>query len=268
MCGISAVLTMLWQGGRMRALLLLMLCLTAACSDGPEEGVAAPGSGLIDSDPVIARALHDPLMSDPDLASRNEANAALGAPDSHALPVLPSTSADASAAREAMRLELLATGPIPDLPLPPGEEEDEDEEEAKPAPPIFQPMGPMAPPADLLAALGLPASCAARLNEDFALAASLPAAAALPPQGMVIQAGGSEAAGCRLRIIRYVSAAPLIDVLHYHYARATRAGLTGRRQAVPADMIIAQGKGAERLVVEARRAAHGMTGVTLLYRVP
>jgi hypothetical protein len=248
----------------MRALLLLLLCLTSACSDGSEDGRAMPGTGLIDSDPVIARALHDPLMSDPDLASRNEANAALGSPDSHALPVIPATSADASAAREAMRLELLATAPIPDLPPVP----DEEDEGAKHGPAPLPPMGPMAPPADLLAALGLPPTCAARLTEDFALAASLPAAAALPPQGMVMQAGGSEAAGCRLRIIRYVSAAPLIDVLQYHYARATRAGLTGQRQAAPVDMIIAQGKGGERLVVEARRAAHGMTGVTLLYRAP
>jgi hypothetical protein len=251
----------------MRVLLLFVLCLTAACSGGHVSPDDAPETALIASDPVIARALHDPLMSDPDLASRNEANAALGSPDSHALPVLPASSADTSAARAAMRLELLATGPIPDLPPVPAEE-DEQEEKARPAPAPIKPLGPMAPAADLLAALGLPANCAARIEEDFALAASLPAAAALPPQGMVMQAGGSEAAGCRLRIIRYVSPAPLIDVLHYHYARAQRAGLTGRRQAVPAEMIIAEGRGGERLVVEARRAAHGMTGVTLLYRLP
>lgn len=264
MPGISAVLTMLWQGGRMRALFLPLLCLTPACSGAPEQG-AAPDTALIGRDPVIARALHDPLMSDPDLASRNEANAALGSPDSHALPVLPASSADASAARAAMRLELLAAGPIPDLPSPPGEEEGE---EGKPPPPPITPLGPMAPAADLLAALGAPASCAVQLKEDFALAATLPPVAALPPQGMVMQVGGADGAGCRIRIVRYVSTAPLIDVLQYHYARVSRAGLTGRRQAVPADMIIAEGKGGERLVVEARRAAHGMTGVTLLYRVP
>jgi hypothetical protein len=249
----------------MRALLLLLLCLTSACSDPPGES-AAPETAAIASDPVISRALHDPLMSDPDLASRNEANAALGAPDSHALPVLPATSADASAAREAMRLELLATGPIPDLPPVPSE--DEDDAEAAPKPPPLGPLGPMAAPAALLAALGAPATCAAQLKEDFALAASLPAAAALPPQGMVMQAGGADGAGCRIRIIRYASAAPLADVLQYHFARARRAGLTGRRQAAPAEMIIADGKGGETLVVEVRRAAHGMTGVTLLYRAP
>jgi hypothetical protein len=257
------MLTMLWQGCRMRALLLPLLCLTAACSDAPEDS-AMPDTALIARDPVIARALHDPLMSDPDLASRNEANAALGAPDSHALPVLPASSADASAARAAMRLELLATGPIPELPPPPGEEQDE----AIPKPPPIKPLGPMAPPADLLTALGAPATCAAQLKEDFALAASLPAAAALPPQGMVMQAGGADGAGCRIRIIRYASAAPLTDVLQYHNARAKRAGLTARRQATPAEMIIAEGKGGERLVVEVRRAAHGLTGVTLLYLYP
>ena len=262
---ISAALTIAWHSGTMRVLLLFVLCLTAACSDGPMPDVAAPDTALIDRDPVIARALHDPLMSDPDLASRNEANAALGSPDSHALPVIPATSADASAAREAMRLELLATGPIPDLPPVPGEEEDDP---AAPRPAPIKPLGPMAPPADLLAALGAPVSCAAQLREDFALAASLPAAAALPPQGMVMQAGGADGAGCRIRIVRYASAAPLADVLQYHFARARRAGMTGRRQAVPAEMIIANGKRGETLVVEVRRAAHGMTGVTLLYRAP
>jgi hypothetical protein len=252
----------------MRALLLPLLCLTAACSEGPEQAVAAPDTALIDRDPVMARALHDPLMSDPDLASRNEANAALGWPDSHALPVIPATSADASAARGAMRLELLATGPIPDLPPLPGEDDEAEEEAATPRPPPLQPLGPMAPPADLLAALGLPATCAGRIREDFALAATMPAAAALPPQGMVVQAGGADAEGCRLRIIRYASAAPMIDVLQYHFARARRAGLSAQRQAEPAAMIIAKGKGGETLVVEVRRAAHGMTGVTLLYRYP
>ncbi len=257
---------MAWHSGTMRVLLLPLLCLMPACSDAPDKS-AAPDTAAIATDPVIARALHDPLMSDPDLASRNEANAALGAPDSHALPVIAATSADASAAREAMRLELLATGPIPDLPPVQGEE-DEDDENDTPAPPPLPPLGPMARPADLLAALGAPATCARRLKEDFALAASLPAAAALPPQGMVMQAGGADGAGCRIRIIRYASAAPLADVLQYHFARAKRAGLSGRRQAAPAAMIIADGKGGERLVVEARRAAHGMTGVTLLYRAP
>jgi len=219
----------------------------AACSSGDDE--AASDAALIDRDPVIARALGDPLMSDPDLATRNEANAAVGFAGSAALPVLPASSADARAAREALRLELLESGPIPDLPAAQGGD--------------GRALGPMSGAADLLAAVGAPGSCAARLSEDFALAASLPPAAALPPRGMVQQAGGSDAPGCRIRIVRYLTAAPREDVLQYHHARALRAGLRSQREG---DAITAVGKGAQRLAAHVRAAPHGLTGVTLVFR--
>lgn len=236
------------MGAIMRPVLILpAVLMLAACSSG--EGEAARDAALIDRDPVIARALNDPLMSDPDLAARNEANAAIGFADSTALPVLPASSADAQAAREALRLELLESGPIPDLPLA--------QESGGKA------LGPMSGAADLLAAVGAPGPCAAGLTEDFALAASLPPAAALPPRGMVQQAGGSDGPGCRLRIVRYLTAAPREDVLQYHHARALRAGLTSQRQG---DAIAASGKGAEKLVAHVRAAPHALTGVTLVYR--
>ncbi|AUX69440.1 hypothetical protein CHX26_07990 [Porphyrobacter sp. HT-58-2] len=236
----------------MRALLipLPMLCLLAtACSDDAE-----PGEGdfaLIERDPVIARALHDPLMSDPDLASRNEANAVLGFVDSDALPVFKATSREAQAARDALRLELLEGGTIPPLP--------QVQAGSGKAP------GPMTGAAQLLAMVGAPARCAAGLTEDFALAASLPPPAAIPPLAMVMQAGGSDAQDCRIRIIRYASAAPRADVLEYHHARAVRAGLEAVR---PGDSITARGTGAERLAVHVRTAPGGLTGVTLVYRAP
>lgn len=232
----------------MRPVLILpAIIMLAACSPG--EGDAARDAALIDRDPAIARALNDPLMSDPDLATRNEANAAIGFADSTALPVLPASSTDARAAREALRLDLLENGPIPDLPRA-------QESEGKA-------LGPMSGAADLLAAVGAPATCAAGLTEDFALAASLPPAAALPPGGMVQQAGGADAPGCRIRIVRYLSAAPCEDVLQYHHARALRAGMASQRRG---DAIAASGKGAERLAAHVRAAPHGLTGVTLVYR--
>ncbi|UYV14340.1 hypothetical protein [Porphyrobacter sp. ULC335] len=210
-------------------------------------------AALIADDPVIARALHDPLMSDPDLASRNEANAAISFVDSNALPVIAASNADAQAAREALRLELLEAGAIPEL--PPAQERQGG-----------KPLGPMSSATELLAAVGAPATCAARLKEDFALAATLPPVAAIPPLGMVVQAGGADAKDCRLRIIRYNTAAPIVDVLQYHFARSTRAGMKAQRYAVPGESIAANGKGAERLAVHVRPALHGMTGVTLVYR--
>ncbi|QDH35397.1 hypothetical protein [Porphyrobacter sp. YT40] len=237
-------------------LALMLLCLAlAACADeaAREEQTRA---ALIAQDPVMARALADPLMSDPDLASRNEANAALGFPDSHALPVIAAGAPDAGAARDRMRLELLADGPIPNLPR------------AVTQGAGVKPLGPMASPEALLAAVGAPATCASGLREDFALAATLPPLAALPPQAMVVQAGGVERPGCALRIIRYRTAAGPEDVLQYHYAKARRAGLKAVRHAVPEDSLHAEAKAGERLTVHARPGAHGLTSVDLVYSAP
>jgi hypothetical protein len=230
---------------------LACLSLLAACGPGGKD--AARDAALIATDPVVARALHDPLMSDPDLASRNEAAAAIGFADSAALPVLAGSSEAAAAAREAMRIELLESGALPDLPpaskVPGGAV-----------------LGPMSGAEKLLAAVGAPGSCAKRLQQDFALAASLPPAAAIPPRAMVVQAGGSDAQGCGLRIIRYLTPAASEVVLQYHYVRAGRAGLRPTRHAAPGDSIAGVGKGGERLAVHVRKAANGLTGVTLIYR--
>ena len=231
-------------------LLLPALGLAAAC--GP-QGAPSPGhdtdAAMIAQDPVIARALHDPLMTDPDLASRNEANAAVGFPDSAALPTLAAGPDEVAAAREAMRLELLVGGAIPALP-PPGKA-------------TAAPLGPRSSGAQLLAAVGAPAACAKALKEDFARAADLPPPAAIPPRAMVVQAGGADSAGCKVVIVRYLSLVPREEVLQYHHARAVRAGLTTAREN---DAITARGKRAEQLAVHVRDAPGGLAGVTLVYR--
>ncbi len=231
----------------------LLLPLAAACAE-PEVQPDVQAA-VFAVDPVIARALHDPLMSDPDLASRNEANAAIGFIDSAALPVFPADDSAAADARAAARLELLEQGTIPDLPQPspvPGGER----------------LGPEASPAALMAALGAPEDCAAGLDENFALAATLPQVAAIMPRGMVVQAGGADTAGCRIRIIRYQTPALPEDVLQYHYARAVRGGLSAARFDQPEDSLIARNSAGETLVVHARTLANGMSGVDLLYRAP
>jgi hypothetical protein len=229
-------------------LLLPLVGLAAACRPAAERASGAD-TRLIAQDPVIARALTDPLLTDPDLASRNEANAAIGFPDSAALPLLTVWPRETQSARESMRLELLEGGPIPVLP-PPGE-------------PIGRPLGPGSSGAQLIAAVGAPANCAKALKEDFARAAALPPPAAIPPRAMVVQAGGSDSAGCKVVIVRYLSPVSAEEVLQYHHVRALRAGLKPVRRG---DAIEAQGKGAERLAVHVRNAPGGLSGVTLVYR--
>jgi len=251
---IAGLLTALCDGTVMRCAFAFALCLMlAACSAAPDDGVDARA---LASDPVLARALHDPLMSDPDLSARNEANAVLGLTGSGALPVFTATPETSRAARDAARLELLEGGTIPDLPPA------SDHPHGK----ALGPLGALASAADLLAALGAPAECMGRLEEGFAWSADLPQAAAIMPHGMVVQAGGAALPPCRMRIIRYRTAAAPEDVLAYHYARAVRAGMTAARHAKPEDMIAASNAAGARLVVHVRPAANGMAAVDLLYR--
>lgn len=230
---------------------ILLASLAAACAPFASED--SGDAALIAQDPVIARALHDPLMTDPDLASRNEANAAIGFADSHALPVFTASVEEVQAAQEALRIALLEGGSLPELPPA--------SEGSGPAP-----LGPMSGAEELLAAVAAPAQCAEGLREDFALAASLPPAGAIPPRAMVVQAGGADIDGCRIRIIRYNTAAPIDDVLEYHWVSARRAGLTPERFAVPAPSIAAKGGKGDQLAVHLRQTPHGLTGVTLVYR--
>jgi hypothetical protein len=228
-----------------------VLSLLAACSAG-EEGSTA--SAVIAADPVVARALYDPLMSDPDLSARNEANAVIGFAGDSALPLLPATPEAAQAAREAGRLELLEAGEIAPLPAPvsgPG--------------PV---SGRDASAAALLAALGAPDNCLAALEQGFVWAAALPPAAAIMPQGMVMRAAGADAAGCKLRLIRYHTPAGGTDVLEYHFTRAVRAGLRPLRYAEGGDSIAARAPGGEAWAVMVRAAAGGLTEVDVLYRAP
>ncbi len=238
---------------RCTALIVLPVLLSAACADAP-EGAAA--GNPVAFDPLVAAALHDPLMSDPDLSARNEANAVIGFASDSALPVLPATPEAAQAARQAGRLELLAEGAMPALPAP-----------------VAAPFALPAPGSrvqDGLAAMGASQPCIKSLDEGFGWAAKLPQAASIMPQGMVVQAGGSDAAGCGLRVIRYHTAAPVEDVLQYHYVRAGRAGFQPQRH-VPegegaGESISASGPAGEALMVTLRKAASGLTAVDLYYR--
>lgn len=230
---------------------LILIALTAACSGESED--RTPVDPLA-SDPVVARALHDPLMSDPDLASRNQANALLGFAGDTGLPMLPATPETARAGREAARIELLESGEIVLLPA------------------ATTQSGPVVPAdataKDLLAVMGAPERCSTAIEEGFVWAVDPPSVAAVMPHGTVMQAAGARSAPCDLRIIRYRTPAAPEDVLQYHLTRAVRGGLQPVVYADPAAGLSAHGESGEALSVHVRQSASGMTAVDLLYRAP
>lgn len=233
------------------AVALLLPAVLAACSGAPGDGAMGDPFAF---DPLVAAALHDPLMSDPDLSARNEANAVLGFAADTALPLLPASPEAAQAAREAGRLELLAEGGMPPLPSP--------------VPARIALPAPGGSAQEGLAAVGAPDACIAALEEGFGWSVSLPQVASVMPQGMVVQAGGSARAGCGLRLVRYHTAAPPEDVLQYHYVRAGRAGLQPQRHAGEGDAISGQSASGEALLAIVHKAASGLTAVDLYYRAP
>lgn len=230
---------------------VLLAFSVAACDPVVSEGASAH-TGAAAADPVMARALYDPLMSDPDLARRSEANAAIAYADHRALPTLPASPNERQRARDAIRDALLTGGAIPPL-----------------SPVIAgsggRALGGAATIADMLAALNAPEACRAAANPGFDWAAKLASPALIAPLGMVEEAAGSDAAACRLRAVRYLTPAPLEDALIYHDILAQRAGLSIERRDTPEAALAGTGKQGEALRVHLRTLASGMTAVDLVF---
>lgn len=203
-------------------------------------------------DPLVARALADPLMSDPDLAYRNEANSAITVRFDHILPPLAATDEAAERARNAVRVELLKDGPIPEIPAAFA---------AGDGPGSFAAIA----TADaMLREAGGPIGCARSLSEGLIFAADMPAAAAIMPHGMTQQAAGSDASGCVVRVVRYLAPVGGSEVIEWHYALAERARLRPVIYGEAEMALVGEGRG-EKLVVQARPGPNGLTAVDLVH---
>lgn len=225
--------------------LFAALCL-CACADE----VAVESEAVVNNvDPYLARALNDPLMVDPDLAYRNEANAAITIGYDHALPSFKGTDATESAARETARLALLEEGPIPDLPLPDG-----------PGPvSLAESFGVEA----VLETVGAPPECRNDIKGDFAQAALMPQAAPIMPHGMVRVVAAVDQPSCTLRLVRYVTPASIEDAMQFHYTVANRTGMQPEVFNEPEASLMADRRGTY-LKVFARETSGNLTAVDLV----
>ncbi|GMN02732.1 hypothetical protein [Erythrobacter sp. MTPC3] len=228
-------------------------CLTgfamlAACAP---EAAESDGDAAEIRDPVMARALNDPLMSDPDLSHLNEANAALTIRYDMALPPLTSSPELASRAREVALAQLLTGGPIADIP----------QAQTAGAP---QSLAALRYAGDIAKAAGSPANCADLLTDSLDWAAKMPDAAMIMPHGMVQQAAGTDAGNCSLRVVRYLTPAAPQDVLQWHFAKADRARLDTRIYRAEDEVMIADGRTA-RVIMHTRPAQGGLAAVDLIY---
>ena len=234
---------------RCRAILVAFAAAVSlsACS---EETAADEPSVVNEIDPYLARALNDPLMVDPDLAYRNEANAAITIGYDHALPSFKRSDEATSRARETARLELLENGPIEDLPFA--------SESPGPAS-LEEQFGVGA----VLEVLQVPLECREDVTGDFAYAATMPNSARIMPHGMVRVAAAASQATCKMRLVRYVTPAAIEDALQYHYTIAKREGLEPAYYTQPEASLIADRRGTH-VQVFVRKTSGDLTAVDVV----
>lgn len=225
----------------------LALVLLAGCD---EEAKDAPEE-VLTQDPQLARALNDPLMVDPDLSWRSEANAVLAIRDGHPLPLFDASAEASRRAREAMRLELLEDGQIAAMPPASSEASRFALGDAQSANAMVEEVGGRG-------------DCADRLEDSLEWSTRMPAPSTLPPHSMVQQAAGIAAGECDMRIVRYLTPAGIDYVLEFHFANADRARFEIALYRQPEAQIFAERRD-QVLVVAVRAGPGGMSAVDVIH---
>lgn len=224
---------------------LPVVLLAGACAREPD-------ATAIDAlDPAVAAALADPLMTDPELATRNPGGdglQGLGPPDG-TVPPLDASQAGIDRAREAARQSVGGTfRKVPQA------------IEGKPASIALT-------PAVLAARLPGPA-CGHALLHSAIWAARLPEPLVPYPHAHVIDAAGLDAAGCRLRLVRAVTPVSPDDALAFHVTRLEASGWPAIHRKAGEVSVLTGGEAARAWRIEVRALADGLTGVDIAVRMP
>jgi hypothetical protein len=231
-------------------LIATFACAALAACDEP-SGKEIEAASSTTRDPIVARALMDPLMTDPDLASRSEANAVLTYRDAHPLPPLVRHEDAARRAREAARLELLEGGQIGPLPqLSPGEGS--------------AALGRLTYAGDMMRAVGAREECAGRLDGSLEWSLRLIEPAGIMPHGMVQEAAGVETGNCMVRVVRYLTPVDVADTLEYHVTIAARAGFDIEHFEKP-EVQLRGDRDDQALAVHMREGPGGLTEVDIVH---
>lgn len=234
----------------LRLVLAALVCASlAACGEDVSEADA--DSLKLAKDPILARALNDPLMVDPDLASRSLANAAITFSEGHPLPPLEARDDAAARAREIARLELLENGQLPDVPAAvPGD---------GPAA-----IGGLDNAGEIIEALGSRTDCIDSLDGRLIWSTELPDTSSIMPHGMVQQAAGVDVNTCVIRVVRYLTPVSVEDALEYHFTKADRARFSIERFDTPEVQIRGERRD-QALAVHFREGPGGLTEVDVVH---
>ncbi|MFN3517472.1 MAG: hypothetical protein ACK4YM_09975 [Novosphingobium sp.] len=203
-------------------------------------------------DPAVTAALSDPIMTDPDLTSQNRADSALsgGGPATAEIPPDKRGPEEAERARLAAR-ELLGGGPVPQAPAP-------TEEQAQSRLARAVTLEAVAEALDMGGK-----ACAKSIGYGFGWVTLLPPALPVYPRGHARVAAGSDAPGCKLRLVRFVTPVAPGEVADFYFVSTRKAGLSAELRREGGDLVVQGGKGGGRFAVYLRDAGDGLTEADL-----
>ena len=228
-----------------RFLPLLALGLLTACGgDEPQKTEQL-------RDPAIVGALLEPLLTDPDLVgpSRNATLLSGGGPAEGGVPLFRRDDKEADRARSEAFSRM--GGTIPAAPRATAGDGN-------------SPIASAATAAGVAAAVPFAARCAGSLSYSFIWAARLPDPLIVYPRAHAEEAAGTDAAGCKLRVVNFRSPVGVSDIIDFYHASAGRAGLSPKVSRAGEDQVVSGGKDSLSFAVHARRMADGMTEVDLI----
>lgn len=222
--------------------------LLAGCDEAPD-----PAAVIDEDDPALSAALEDQIMVDPDLVGQNRANSAAAMPPTDgSLPTVdPHPEAIVAARADALRL---VGGP--------GRMRKAQEPRAVAG--ALPEGAALTAAARAAAASGGKTDCAAQAQYTMQWAARLPEAFPVYPRGAVQEAAGTDADGCSLRVVNFVTPVPLGEVMDFYFTRAAASGFSAQRVLQDGDDVLGGVKGQASYVVYARRLPSGNTEVDLV----
>lgn len=228
-----------------RLLLLLSVWLLTSCNEA-QQPEAPPLR-----DPAIMGALWQPLLSDTDLAGASGTAGLLagGGPPAGGVPLFGPDEAEAARAR-AEALNFL-DGAMPPAPAP-VERLDR------------SPLARAVTAGAAAQALPFAAKCAPSLGYSFIWAARLPEAIPVYPRAHAQEAGGSDAGGCRLRVVNFRTPVSPADVVGFYHAAAARAGLSPKIAVAGGDQVVSGSGGGLSFAIYVRSRPDGMTEADLV----
>jgi len=231
----------------------LALPLAAALTLSACGGSADEEQPTAESDPALSGALGEQIMVDPDLVGQNRANNAAGiASGDGSVPTIDLGPDAVAVARAAALQDVGGPGQMRKAPEP------------------RKVGGTLPADAALTAAARAAASpggsgnCAEKAQYTMQWAAKLPQAFPVYPRGAVQEAAGTDADGCSLRVVNFLTPVPIGEVMDYYFTRASKAGFSTQRVLQDGDDVMGGVKGGSSFVIYARGVPSGATEIDLV----